>query len=528
MNPSPSPKNSKNNRLLQSGAIVSVFTLISRILGFIRDQVFAIIFGSGIYTDAFLAAFKIPNFMRRLFAEGAFAQAFIPVFTEYKEKKDPEELRDLARHVTGTLFGVVLIVVLFGMMASPVLILIFAPGFHGNERFDLASDMLVITFPYLLFITMVAYTGSILNSHGRFAVPAATPIILNLCMTTAALLATPYFDISIHALAWGLFFSGLAQLLFQFPFLKKIDLLVRPRWGWKHPGVRKIFRLMLPGIFGSSVAQINLLLDTVIASFLVTGTLGWLYFADRLFTFPLGLFGIAIATVVLPSLSLEHAQNSSKNFQKTLDWAVRLALFIALPAMLGLMLLAQPIMSTLFEYGAFTAYDTQMTSIALTAYSFGLPAFMLIKILAPGFFSRQDTQTPVRIGIIALTSNMVFNILLVGPMVWFGYATPHVGLAIATSLSAWQQAIMLYRQLQKDGVYTMSTANKKWLLKLLAPLLGLTIMVIFSNPEPQFWTSIGALERAIMLSRIIFAGIVVYIVGLLLLGMRFSDIQAKH
>ncbi len=528
MNANLPDKNIKNNRLLQSGAVVSAFTLISRILGFVRDQVFAIVFGSGIYTDAFLAAFKIPNFMRRLFAEGAFAQAFVPVFTEYKEKRDPEEMQDLARHVSGTLTGILLIVVLVGMLAAPLLVFIFAPGFQGNERFELASSMLVITFPYLLFVSLVAYSGSILNSHGRFAPPAATPIILNVCMTAAILFAAPYFEISIHALAWGVFFSGLGQLLFQLPFLKQLGLLIRPRWGWNHPGVRKVFKLMLPGIFGSSVAQINLLLDTVIASFLVTGTLSWLYFADRLFEFPLGLFGIAIATVILPRLSMEHVQDSHERFRKTLDWAIRLALFIALPAMLGLMLLAQPIISTLFEYGAFTAHDTKMSSVALTAYSFGLPAFILIKILAPGFFARQDTRTPVRIGIIALISNMVFNILLVVPMVWLEFSTPHVGLAIATSLSAWQQATMLYLRLNQEGVYTVSHDNKQWLFKLLPALVTLIVVIIISTPEEQLWSSMGALERALTLSTIIFSGIVVYVVSLLLFGVRFSDIRATH
>ncbi len=511
--------------LLRSGAIVSAFTLLSRILGFIRDQVIGITFGSGLYTDAFLAAFKIPNFLRRLFAEGAFAQAFVPVFTEYKEKRNQAALEDLASHVSGTLAGTLLLVSITGMLAAPLLMLVFAPGFVDNLRFDLASGMLRITFPYLFFVSLVAYAGGILNSYGRFAIPAVTPVILNLCMIGAALFLSPLMDIPIQAMAWGVFFAGLAQLLFQLPYLKKLGLLKRPRWGWKHSGVRKVFTLMIPGIFGSSVAQINLLLDTVIASFLATGTLGWLYFADRLLEFPLGLFGIAIATVILPRLSKEHATQSADRFRDTLDWAIRLAIFIALPAMFGLMLLARPIISTLFEYGAFTANDSDMSAAALVAYSIGLPAFIMIKILAPGFFSRQNTRTPVRIGIIAMISNMVLNILLVVPMVLSGFAMPHIGLAIATSLSGWQQVFLLYHGLKKDGVYSVSRTNKIWLLKSIPPLLIMTLLVLLLTPNATAWSSYSAVERAGHLCLIILAAAFSYIVSMLLIGARLSDIR---
>ena len=514
--------------LLRSGAIVSAFTLLSRILGFVRDQVFGITFGSGLYTDAFLAAFKIPNFMRRLFAEGAFAQAFVPVFTEYKEKRSQEELEDLASHVSGTLGSILLLVTLLGMVAAPLFILLFAPGFGDSLRFDLASGMLQITFPYLFFVSMVAYAGGILNSYGRFAIPAATPVILNLCLIAAAVLIAPMMEIPITAMAWGVFFAGLAQLLFQLPHLKKLGLLRRPRWGWKHEGVQKIFKLMLPGIFGSSVAQINLLLDTIIASFLATGTLGWMYFADRLLEFPLGLFGIAIATVILPRLSREHALESMDDFQKTMDWAIRLAIFIALPAMLGLMLLARPILSTLFEYGAFTAHDSDMSAIALTAYALGLPAFILIKILAPGYFARQDTKTPVKIGVIAMISNMGYNILLVVPMVIAGYASPHLGLAIATTLSGWQQVFMLYRGLQRQSVYSLSQENRGWLLKSLPALLLMALVIFVFNPDASVWSGMQALERAGRLCVIIAAAAITFIATLVLTGARPDDLRATH
>ncbi len=485
-------------------------------------------FGSGLYTDAFLAAFKIPNFMRRLFAEGAFAQAFVPVFSEYKENRSEEELKDLTAHVSGTLGGILLVVTLIGMLGAPLLVLLFAPGFTDNLRFDLASGMLRITFPYLFFVSLVAFAGSILNSFGKFAVPAATPVILNLFLIAAAVFLSPHLEIPIQAMAWGVFFAGAGQLIFQLPHLKNLGLLVRPRWGWKHSGVRKIFKLMLPGIFGSSVAQINLLLDTLIASFLATGTLGWLYFADRLLEFPLGLFGIAIATVILPRLSREHAQKSSDNFRKTLDWAFRLAIFAALPAMIGLALLARPIVSTLFEYGAYTAFDSDMSAVALSAYALGLPAFILIKILAPGYFARQDTKTPVRIGVIAMVSNMAFNIILVVPMVMLGSATPHVGLAIATTLSGWQQVIMLYRGLSKQGVYSISSENRRWLIKVLLPLAIMTAVILNLNPSGSSWSSFNAGDRVLYLCGIIGAAVSAYAALLFLFGARLNDIRASH
>ena len=514
--------------LLRSGAIVSGLTLISRILGFVRDQVFAIMFGSGAYTDAFFAAFKIPNFMRRLFAEGAFAQAFVPVFSEYREQRSDAEVRDLASHVSGTLGLILLFVTALGMLAAPALISLFAPGFDDALRHDLASAMLRITFPYLLFISLVAYAGSILNSFGKFAVPAFTPVLLNITFIIAAIVVSPLFEIPIMALAWGVFVAGLVQLLFQLPSLKRCGLLVRPRWGWKHDGVRKIFRLMLPGLFGSSVAQINLLLDTIIASLLATGTLSWLYYADRLLEFPLGLFGVAIGTVILPRLSAEYSRQNPDQFRKTLDWALQLALLVALPAAAGLFLLALPIISSLFEYGQFQHHDTQMSSIALQAYAWGLPAFILIKILAPGYFSRQDTRTPVRIGIIAMVSNMVFNILLVVPLVWSGHPAPHLGLAIATSLSAWLQVFLLYRGLRKQRVYQLPASMLPYLAKITAALLTMTLCISLLNPAGSAWSDYSILQRVSTLGMIIALAAGGYGLILWLLGIRPHQLRATH
>ncbi|MCL4132023.1 UNVERIFIED_CONTAM: hypothetical protein GTU68_061224 [Idotea baltica] len=315
--------------LAKSGSIVGIMTLASRVLGFVRDQVLAIVFGAGAITDVFLVAFKIPNFLRRLFAEGAFAQAFIPVFTEYKETKSPEALKDLAAHVVGTLSIILLFISTLGVMLAPMLVMLFAPGFIEDEsRFDLATHMLRITFPYLLFVSLLAYAGSIQNTFGQFAVPSFTPVLLNICMIGAALWLSPMFEQPIVALAWGVLAAGFLQLALQLPFLQKLGLLPKPRWGWKHSGVRRILKLMAPAILGSSVAQINLLLDTVIASFLAVGSLSWLYYSDRLMEFPLGILGVTLGTIILPRLSREHGKRSPEQFRATIDWALRLVCLI--------------------------------------------------------------------------------------------------------------------------------------------------------------------------------------------------------
>ena len=502
-----------------------MMTFASRILGFVRDQVLAIVFGAGATTDVFLVAFKIPNFLRRLFAEGAFAQAFVPVFTEYKETKSPEALRDLAAHVVGTLALILLVISTLGVMLAPLLVMLFAPGFVADEaRFDLATHMLRITFPYLFFVSLLAYAGSIQNTFGRFAVPSFTPVLLNICMIAAALVFSPMFERPIVALAWGVFAAGVLQLALQLPFLQSMGLLPKPRWGWKHSGVRRILKLMAPAILGSSVAQINLLLDTIIASFLAVGSLSWLYYSDRLMEFPLGLLGVTLGTVILPRLSKEHAQRSGEQFRRTIDWALRLCALLGVPAAIGLIILSAPMLSTLFEYGKFTPNDTIMASYSLIAYSIGLPAFILIKIFAPAFFARQDTKTPVRIGIIALISNMAYNLILVLPMVWFGFTAPHTALAIATSMSAVQQAWMLYRKLGEQGIYRVSKELKAFCTRMILAWVAMAVVIwVLSNGD---WHSLDASARAFKLLFIIAAGAASYTVALLLIGIRPKDLTS--
>ena len=531
-----SPDNSTSPRkkrggLLQAGAIVSSMTLISRILGFVRDQVLAIFFGAGAVTDVFLVAWKIPNFLRKLFAEGAFAQGFIPVFTEYKERRGEAELKELAACVSGTLIAIVLVVSTLGVMLAPFLVMLFAPGFSGSEeQFDLATKMLRITFPYLFFVSLLAYSGSILNTFGRFAIPSLTPVLLNICMILAAVYLSPHFEQPIVALAWGVLIAGVVQLAFQLPFLASLNLIPRPRWGLANRGVRRILKLMGPVILGSSVAQINILLDTIIASFLMLGSLSWLYYSERLMQFPLGLLGVALATVILPRLATGHTNAQHEDFKNTLDWAIKLVVVFGLPAAAALLLLATPLLSTLFEYGEFKPRDTRMASYSLMAYSLGVPAFILTKVFLPAFFSRQDTRTPVRIGIISLVSNMIFNILLVVPMVLLDFVAPHTGLAIASSMSAWQQAWLLYRKLGSSGIYQLSKPVLKFAARSLPALLVMAVVIVVGsvqpwNPEP--WSEWQAFQRASTLVVIILLAIISYGVTLWMSGVRPADLLSK-
>ncbi len=506
-------------KLLKSTAVVSAMTLISRILGFVRDMIFARFFGAGIGTDAFFIAFKIPNFMRRLFAEGAFSQAFVPVLGEYKTSGDVEEVRELVDRVAGTLAVILFLITLLGVLAAPLLIMIFAPGFIGDaDKFDLAVSMLRMTFPYLFFISLTAFAGGILNSYGKFAVPAFTPVFLNLSLIAAAIWVAPYMDQPVTAL--GVFVAGLVQLAFQLPFLKKLGLAPRLRWGMAHDGVRKILRLMLPAIFGSSVVQINLLFDTLIASFLVTGSVSWLYYSDRLVEFPLGIFGIALATVILPSLSQQHANKSPEHFNHTLDWALRWVLVVGVPATLGLFMLASPILVTLFQYGEFSGHDVRMSSISLMAYSLGLLGFILVKILAPGFYARQDTRTPVKVGIIAMLSNMGLNVLFVVPLVMGDYEAPHAGLALATSVSAFINAGLLFYILRREGVYRPEAGWLRLFLQLMPANILMALFLWWGIDAPEQWLQAEAWSRAWHLALLVVGGGVIYLLGILAAGLR--------
>ncbi len=506
---------------MKSGIIVSAMTLISRVLGLVRDVVIANLMGAGAAADVFFFANKIPNFLRRLFAEGAFAQAFVPVLTEYRQGKDIDAQRLLIARVSGTLGTLVTIVTLVGVIASPIVAALFGMGWFVDwytdgpqgHKFVLASDLLRITFPYLWFITFTALAGAVLNTLGKFAVAAFTPVFLNIAIIVAALWLGPQLEQPEYALAWGVFFGGLVQFLFQIPFMKRAGLLVRPQWGWSDPGVTKIRKLMIPALFGVSVSQINLLLDTFIASFLMSGSISWLYYSDRLLEFPLGLFGIAIATVILPALSSRHVDKSADEFSRTLDWGIRKVVLLGLPAMAGLIVLAEPMLMVLFMRGEFTPEDARLASYSLFAYGSGLLSFMLVKVLATGFYSRQDTKRPVKYGIIAMVSNMVFNVIFAIP---FGY----VGLAIATSMSAAVNAGLLGYNLWRDGVLKRYPGTLTYLTKVTVAVVAMIALLLYLGPNREWWLAAAFMERVWQLAMLVGAGAGVFLVTLLLLRVK--------
>ena len=487
--------------------------MISRVMGFVRDMLFANIFGVNAATDAFFVAFRIPNFLRRLFAEGAFAQAFVPILADYNEKGSRLALQLFIDRSAGALALLLVLATLLGVIAAPLLIMLFAPGFlWEGGQYQLAVQMLRITFPYLFFVTLVAFAGAILNARGKFAIPALTPVFLNICMIGAAIWLSPLLAEPIIALAWGVFGAGVVQLLFQIPALFRLGLMPRPRWGYRDPNVKRMLKMMLPAIFGVSVVQVNLLFGTLVASFLTSGSVSWLYYSDRLVEFPLGILGVALGTVILPRLSENHAADDAQAFSKALDWGLKLVLLIGLPATLGLTLLAEPLLSTLFQYNEFGSDDVRMAGKSLMAYSLGLLAFMLIKVLVPGFTSRQDTQTPVRFGIHSIVANVVLNLLLVLPLA-------HAGIALATTLSAYLNALLLLFTLLKNKIYQ---PGKQWSLYIAQIVAANTIMSTFLYyfVDVELWLDWSASQRGLHLTITIGAAILIYTLSLLLLGVR--------
>lgn len=493
-------------------------TMVSRVFGFIRDMVTAHIFGAGAAFDAFSVAFKIPNFMRRLFAEGSFSQAFVPVLSEYQKQKSHEEIRDFLNAICGTLGFVLLCVTMVGVIFAPWIVRLFAPGFdtHG-PRFDLAVTMLRINFPYLMLISLTAFSGAILNTYNRFWVAAFTPVFLNICMIASAIWLAPQMAAPITALAWGVFIAGVVQMVFQWPFLKHMRLMPRPRVNFKDPGVRRVLKLMVPALFGVSVSQINLLLDTLFASFLIVGSVSWLYYSDRLMEFPLGVFGVAISTVILPNLSRHHATQSKEDFSLTLDWALRCVLLVGLPAAVVLAVMSGPLLSTLFQYGHFDARSVEMASKSLAMFAIGIAPFMLIKVLAAGFYAKQDMRTPVRIGILAMVSNMVFNFILI-------WNFKHAGIALATSLASLVNTGFLYYYLRQRGHYTPREGWKFFAFRLIIANTLLAVWLWYGAGDLSEWTTHHAVWRGTHLLALLLSAMVVYFAGLWLAGIRPRDV----
>ena len=507
--------------LLNSLATVSSMTLVSRVLGFVRDAMIARIFGAGLATDAFFVAFKIPNLLRRLFAEGAFSQAFVPILAEYKNQRGAAATRMLIDHVSGVLGIALLLVTAAGVLGAPLIIAISAPGFTANpEKFALTVDLLRITFPYIVFIALTALAGGILNTWSRFAVPAFTPVLLNLSFIGFALLAAPWFDPPVMALAWAVFVGGVLQIAFQLPFLARIGMLPRPRLSLRDEGVRRVLRQMGPALFGVSVGQISLLINNVFASFLISGSVTWLYFADRLMEFPAGLLGVALGTVLLPSLARSHAERTTQAYSALLDWGLRLTLLLAVPAAAALALLAVPLVTTLFHYGAFTEIDVINTRDAVIAYSVGLVGLIAVKVLAPGFYARQDIRTPVKIAVISLVVTQLLNLVLV-------WELRHAGLALSISIGACLNAYLLLRGLRRHAIYQPQPGWGGFVLKLALAVyvMGAVLWVLCGNVES--WLSVGALERVARLALLVVAGMTAYFGTLWLTGFRLRDFNRR-
>src|SRR4051812_14992983 len=498
--------------LLRAVATVSSLTMVSRVLGFVRDFFIARAFGAGLMTDAFFVAFRIPNLLRRLFAEGAFSQAFVPILAEYKNRQGHEATKLLVDQVSGLLALALFIVSVIGVIAAPLIIYVTAPGFTARpDKFQLSVDMLRITFPYILFISLTAFAGGILNTYSRFTVPAFTPVLLNVSFIACALWATPYFDPPVLALAWAVFIGGVLQLAFQVPFLIKLEMLPRFRLNASDAGVRRILRQMGPAVFGVSIGQVSLIINTIFASFLVTGSVSWLYYADRLMEFPTGMLGVALGTILLPSLSKHHATRSGAEYARLLDWGLRVTLLLAVPAAVALAVLAVPLVSTLFQYGAFTVADTIATRDAVVAYSVGLVALILVKVLAPAFYARQDIRTPVKIAVVTLIATQLMNAAFILPL-------RHAGLALATSLGACMNAGVLLTMLRRRGIYMPSPGWLAFGSKLGVAVFAMAVALWFGAGPSTSWVAASAQERVLKLCAVIIGGAGTYFVVLWLLG----------
>ena len=510
-------------KLLKSVFSFSSMTLISRVLGLVRDIVFARYFGAGLAMDAFFVAFKIPNFMRRLFAEGAFSQGFIPVLSEYKVKREHEEVRTLVSRVMGTLGTVLVILTLAGLLLLPPLFdWIGTSWFSGDERekFLLAGDLILWTLPYIFFISLTALVSGVLNTYQIFALPAFAPVLLNIVLIGAAIGFALSLDEPVMALAIGVFVAGLVQLLFLLPALNRLRLLAIPVWGWAHEGVNRIVKLMIPAIFGASVVQINLMIDTAIAFLLVSGSVSWLYFSDRLVEFPLGIFGIALSTVLLPGLSRRFAANDDEQFSRLLDWGLRWAVLIGLSSATGLFVLSAPLITTMFGYDAFTLHSIKMSSLSLMAYAFGLPAFILVKVLAPGFFSRQDTTSPVRAAVAAMIVNVALNVVFVIVLLQINFDGVHTGLALATSLGAYVNSGLLLYWLLKGGSYQPQPGWHRFLLQVTVACALMAGVLLFAAGEVDLWYGRNVVQRIGWLLVWVVAGAGMFAGTVWLLGIR--------
>jgi len=506
--------------LLRTLMAVSSLTMVSRVLGYVRDFFIARAFGAGLLTDAFFVAFRIPNLLRRLFAEGAFSQAFVPILAEYKNRSTPQETRSLIDAIGTILFLALVAAAAVGVVLAPLIVYVTAPGFVDEpEKFAVTVQLLRITFPYIVFISLVALSAGILNTWNRFAVPAITPALLNVAFIIGAAFFAGHFEPPILVLAWAVFAGGVLQLAFQVPFLLKMQLLPRWRLDFSHPGVRRVLLLMAPAAFGVSVSQVSLVLNQIFASFLPTGSVSWLYYADRLMELPAGVLGVAVGTILLPSLSKYHANANLAEYSRLLDWGLRITVLLAVPAAVALAVMALPLIAMLFQYGRFTVEDAWMTRQALVAYSLGLVGMILVKILAPGFYARQNVRTPVKIGLVTLAATQLMNLALVGPL-------RHAGLALAIGLGACLNAGLLYFYLRKSEIFVPQPGWPLFILKVLASVFFMAIVLFTTMGEPAWWLQAGWLKVPGVLG-LVLIGTATYAGCLFAFGFRPRDFSRR-
>jgi len=519
-----------SRKFLRNTGFVGILTLLSRVTGLLRDMVYARMFPTGTgLMDAFLVAYQIPNTLRRFFAEGAFSQAFVPVVSEYRAQKSHDDVRTLVDSAAGTLATVLFFVTTLGVVFAPLLIMVLAPGFERDGgRADMAVQMLRWTFPYLLFVSLTALAGGVLNSYGRFGIPAFTSVALNLTAIVFAAWIAPHTTNPGVTLAIGVFVAGVIQLAMQIPSMLKLGLLRRPRFNWRHEGVQRISKLMVPAIIGSSMGQISVLLSSSIATLLATGSVAWLYYADRLVEFPLGVFSIALATVILPSLSKSHADQSTERFGATMDWALRMLLLIVIPASVALFVLAGPLTVAIFHYGEFSDFDARMTAWALMAYAFALLGWSLVKVLAPGYFARQDTKTPMRTAIWSLAITMGLNLCFVVVAFTLGRLGDqglHIVLALTNAVGALANSYLLYRGLRLRGIFQPSAGWGILLVRIAAANVAMGAGLYFWAGGIDLWLDSPTWTRVWRLAALVTGGAATYFAALWLIGARVEHFR---
>ena len=494
----------KNSKLLLSLKKVSGWTGVSRLFGLFRDIATTSLLGASVFHDIFVVTLKIPNLFRRFFAEGAFNQAFIPIYSEYQSEKNEYVTKDFINALAGNFLIILFVFTLLVLLIAPIFILIFAPGFYVDDfKRDIATDILRIMFPYLGLISLVAFAGGIQNTHGRFSLPASTPIIFNSCLIIAAIFIAPKYELPIYILAWGVVVAGLMQLFIQFFPLKQIDRLPVPKIDFHHPGTIKVFKLMIPAIIAGGILQINLLVDTVFASLLTTGSPTWLYVSDRLIQFPMGIFAIAIGTVLLPELSKLSSDQDKTKFIDRVKKGQRFVLFIGIPSFIGLAFCSVDLISTIFLRGEFGVGDVYQSSFSLIAFSFGLPFFMLMKVLTPTFFARKDTKTPMYIALISLMTNACLNYILA-----FTFGFGHIGIAIGSSISAIISVLILEIILIKQGIVVLHNPVNRFNLSVLVSSI---FMIFFLHSSSSYsFIDLNSFERVLFLLFKVLISITIY------------------